>query len=330
MVILYTLLLVLLILVAVCIMSLTTATASGGVDDEIQLDETYKHYLVVRELENIVDNYSKPYELHNILERYLLTSYPNLTSPKASKYMIKQLKEKQLPVEIHDKVLEIVKTEPVLIGKRSITTKTIGTNVHIMYGKLKFITPKYRFDILSKQGTLAEITKCALEVSSLMPSSQQWSIPLSEYRKFVEEGATVEGFASPFNSQIMRIDPNLSFCSISPSDALFGSLGNFFDQDFADKTVIVNPPFIESLLKKAATKCVEQLEKGPCKFIFYGPNWTDSKFYEILEGSKYKVSKQILRKYKHNYEDLMKGKNIKATFNSVVFVLTFPKKKSAD
>jgi len=326
--VIYILLLALFILVAMIAVSYLPTNVIGS-SEPLPLKDAYKRYLTVLELENFTNTFENrnQYELHNILERYLLTAYPDLTSKKASKHMIKQLKEKHLPVTIHDQVQEIISKDMVTKPQKA-SYKVIGDKVLLTYGKFKFTLPKYRFDILSKRGSLEEIILCALEVSSLMPASQQWGIPLSEYRKYVAEGATIEGFASPFNSQIMRLteEPcssksDLAFCSLSKSDTPFGSLGNFFDQDFEGRTVIVNPPFIESLLKKAARKCISELEEHPCKFIFYGPNWADSPFYDILEKSKYKVSKTVLPKFKHNYEDLMRGKNIKATFNSVVFVL---------
>jgi hypothetical protein len=58
----------------------------------------------------------------------------------------------------------------------------------------------------------------------------------------------VEGFASPFNSQIMRLidefpTKKLNFCSLSECDSQFGSLGNFFDQNWRFTEPFDNPCF---------------------------------------------------------------------------------------
>jgi len=316
--IIYVLLLVLIIVVALLFRMMSPTTVSGSAESNI--DELYQHYLSVKELEGIVDEYSNPYELHNILERYLMTSFPDLESEKASSQMVKELALKHLPATIHDRVLKIVRKDQKL-GPRKLSKKAIGNMIELQYGDFKFQTPKYRFAILSKQGKLKDIMKSALVLASLMPSSQQWAIPLSEYKKYIEQGATIEGFASPFNSQIMRIDSNLNYCSLSEYDEIFGSLGNFFDQDFDGKTVVVNTPFIEAIQKQAAEKCLSELESHPCKFIFYGPDWNDADFYQLLDKSPYKISKRVLPKYKHDVEDLIKGEKIKAKFGAVVFIL---------
>jgi len=316
--IIHVLLLVLIVIIALLFKMMSPRAVSGS--GESTIDVLYQHYLSVKELEGIVNEYSNPYELHNILERYLITSFPNLESEKASSQMVKELALKHLPATIHDRVLKIVRKEQKL-GSRKLSKKDNGDMVELQYGDFTFQTPKYRFAILSKQGTLNDIIKSALVLASLMPSSQQWAIPLSEYKKYIEQGATIEGFASPFNSQIMRIDPKLNYCSLSEYDAPFGSLGNFFDQDFDGKTVVVNTPFIETIQKRAAEKCISELESHACKFIFYGPDWNDADFYTMLDRSPYKISKSILPKYKHDVEDLIKGEKIKAKFGAVVFIL---------
>lgn len=298
---------------------------TGGVE----VSESYKRYCIVNSLEDLILKYPNQYELHNILERFIITAYPNLTSPDAETNMITQLKEKRLPSIIYNKVLELIKNPP--CAKLPVLKVSNNDNVVTFnYGILNFTMPKYRYDLLKKNGSDEDIVQCILEYASLMPSSQQWSIPLQEYKKYVLNAKTdvVEGFASPFNSQIMRLidelpNKKLNFCSLAECDKQFGSLGNFFEQDFTGKTVIVNPPFIESILHSAAKKCLETLDKGDANFIFYGPAWYDSPFYELLDSDtikqKYNVTKRILPKFKHSYEDLLTNKFIKATFNSVVF-----------
>lgn len=335
------------------------------------MEKIYSKYLTVRKLGELCNELPQrdSYELHNILERLLITSYPNLISAEAEVMLKKELHQKHLD-KMYVKIMEIIKL-PIVGLSNKLRVEFLMPNVTFKYGQFEKTISKYRYDILSRRFSYDElnqdvfeeelnknILECMLEYEALLPGSQQWAIPFFEYRKMVEdEGATIEGFASPFNSQIIRIDPSLNFCSLVPSDRNFGSLGNFFDQDFTGKTATVNPPFIESILEAAARKCIDQLEQKDeaknkeeknkvgkkeedknkedknkedknkvgnpkSKFIFYGPEWTDSKFYELLNNSKYKKTRRDLRKFTYEYEDLLTGKTIKAPFNSVVFTLT--------
>jgi len=297
----------------------------------VEVSESYKRYCIVNSLEDLILKHPNQYELHNILERFIITAYPNLTSEDAETNMITQLKEKKLPITIYNEIIESLKNPPCV----TLPMLKVSTNEDVTfdYGILNFTMPKYRYNLLKKNGSDDEIVQCILEYASLMPSSQQWSIPLDEYKKFVLNAETdiIEGFASPFNSQIMRLidefpNKKLNFCSLSECDKQFGSLGNFFDQDFIGKTIIVNPPFIENILESAAKKCLETLDKGDAKFIFYGPAWYDSPFYELLDSvetkQKYNVTKRNLMKFQYSYEDLLNDKTIKATFNSVVFEIS--------
>lgn len=310
-------------------MSGTTDSINGSAEEI----PSYRRYKIVEALDNLVKKVPSrdQYELHNILERYLVTTYPNLESDEASAAMKKQLAEKRLPAKFHDDVLKVIKNPP-KYAKGNLKITHLLDSVKVSYGSFNKTIPKYRYELLSEHGSPQDILNCMFEYYSLLPSSQQWAIPLAEYKKFVADAdEVVEGFASPFNSQIMRLaadfpDKKLNFCSLSECDKQFGSLGNFFDQDFTGKTVIVNPPFIESILESAAKKCLETLDKGEAKFIFYGPAWYDSPFYELLDSDetkqKYNVTKRNLMKYQYSYEDLLNDKTIKATFNSVVFEIS--------
>jgi hypothetical protein len=120
---------------------------------------------------------------------------------------------------------------------------------------------------------------------------------------------------------MMRIDkPGLKYCSLMPIDKKFGSIGNFYDQNFDGKFAVVNPPFVEKYLETAAQKCIEEVNKHKkCKFVFYGPNWTDAEFYKMMEDAGAK--KKILKRGTYEYEDLLTLKTIPAKFDSVVFTL---------
>lgn len=328
----------LLIILIVCL-ALSNTTVSGGRDDPTikkpSILKAYKEYVKVYRLAQLgfeqfggckdiytqrsnpnIKDPAKEYETCNAIERYLLAAYPDFISENALKQLKTELDRKN--IDKYDEMVEILKAPLEKIPKKLVLeTDIVGNMVKLKFGLFEKQIPKYRFDILSKSGSDEDILELCLNYGRIMASGQHWSIPLETYKKYVAEGATVEGFASALNSQIMRIDkPGLHFCSLMDIDKQFGSLGNFFDQDFAEKFVIVNPPFIEEILERAANKCIEEVRRHKCKFVFYGPNWTDAKFYKLLEVV---AKKEILRKGEHEYEDLLHGRIVDAKFESVVF-----------
>ncbi len=289
---------------------------------EACLDISYRKYLTIKSLEDLVEKSASAYELHNILEKYLITSYPKLKDDSAMVVMKKQLSDKKMPSDILEKIETVLAATPVSDNANLVVDKDSRTTLR--YGVFEFSMPTYRYDLLLSRGSDEQILESALELASLMPGSQQWAIPLEDYQKLIDKhGPVIECFTSPFNSQNMRLG-DYSFCSLIPCDNVFGSIGNFFDVDFSNtnQTLIVNPPFVETILEAAAKKCLEMLADDSHKsIVFYGPGWTDSKFYELFDSSQYLVKRTDLPKFKHYYEDVMSGKKIKAKFSSVIFVL---------
>lgn len=290
-----------------------------GKGEKSSLQLKYERFNAMNATAKVLETLPNHYESRNILERFSIMGYPNLKTKRSLETMKRELNEKRIP-NLYVQIVKALNTKPVepITG---LSLKHVNNTVIIKYGEFEMKIPSYRYDILKRFGTDNEILECAVEYGSLLPKSQQWAVPLEEYKKFVEQGATIEGFASPFNSQIIRISPDLKYCSLLEYDKKFGSLGNFFNQDFVDKTVIVNPPFIEDILEKASHKCISELDKHKSKFIFYGPSWSDSKFYKLLSESKYKTSQTTLYKNTYYYEDLLNDKKIPARFNSVIFTL---------
>jgi hypothetical protein len=184
----------------------------------------------------------------------------------------------------------------------------------------KSITRKM-YDMLGGDRRATDIFRCLVDYYGFLPRGQQWMIPLEQYRRYVEEaGNIIEAFASPFNSQLLKLGVG-KFCSIGEHDGeCFGSLGSFFNLKAIpdDTTIIVNPPFVEEILLRAAIKCLDLIEKGVTKIIFYGPCWRDSRYYQMLSAVPAQV--EHLKKLKHYFEGL-EGEKIGATFESVIFTL---------
>ena len=166
------------------------------------------------------------------------------------------------------------------------------------------------------------ITTAALSYDALVPRGQQLSIPPRAYDIMIQRyGATFEGFASPFNSQMMRYmtPPSAqqqaiySYCSIFPRiDAPFGSVGSFFDEEIPANTLsnrvsVLNPPFIEKMLIAMVKKCITDLMRAtkPTRIFIIVPNWSDSRYFTMLTTCAY-IEHQLALPRKHYYVDTMR------------------------
>ena len=98
-----------------------------------------------------------------------------------------------------------------------------------------------------------------LRYKSIGIGGQQWNMPFANYKYLNNKyDLSVEGFASPINSQLIRISPEKKFCSIFyDTDHWFGSLGSFFDLDISDKSICVNPPYMELIMVKTVFKILK-------------------------------------------------------------------------
>lgn len=157
---------------------------------------------------------------------------------------------------------------------------------------------------------------CALKYASLLPRGQHWAIPLSEYRNI---NVDIEGFASPFNSQIVMLGNTGNFCSLFPEDIPLGSVGNFFKLtsfQVKDLKIAITPPYIESILSEAARMALK-IKKLGGHFVFYGPYWNNAEFFYLL--NKPEIKYEILKSKSYSYEDPNNNKVIHANFDSVKF-----------
>jgi hypothetical protein len=164
-----------------------------------------------------------------------------------------------------------------------------------------------------------DITICALKYAH--SRGQQWSIPAAVYKVLHDQyGATIEGFASPLNSQMLMLGGQ--YCSLYDGDKIFGSLGNFFDYDLRGKTSVINPPFILDILNKAAEKCItaaSDTESQTTMFIIT-PAWTDAEYFTTLSASKYLRARLDLLPAEYYFES--NNMPIIANFASTIFVIS--------
>jgi hypothetical protein len=187
----------------------------------------------------------------------------------------------------------------------------------ISYSELTTYVPQYRIAMLRRYGDDIDIILAAMRYYCLLSCRQFVALPLSFYRNYIKLGATIECFASPFNSQIMRLETvsgQYRYCSIFDEDVVFNSLGSYFNIKLGGRFVILNPPRIDNILSSAAKKCIAERNENPeSKFIFHGPYWPNSEYYKIMHeyveaGS---ARMEVLQPDQYHYENLYTNKKIK-------------------
>lgn len=182
------------------------------------------------------------------------------------------------------------------------------------------ITPE-RYKLLRKMGSDEEILDMLLKYSMLPSPALSWQIPRAVFEYMMEKhGLTLEGCASPINSQLLPLGGR--YCSPFKSDAVFGSLGSLFDNNLEGEVSLINPPYVEDFMTLAANKIEFTLENTEQKtmMVFLAPKWSDAAFYTILSKSKYMKTIYQLPKNQHSYEDASIKKLAK--FDSTIFVLS--------
>jgi hypothetical protein len=175
----------------------------------------------------------------------------------------------------------------------------------------------------------------ALRYAVVVSTGQQWGLPQAHvdvlYREF---GVRGEAFASPLNARLFG-KPGAVFCSVFPdTDGPFGSVGDFFGLPLAElraRSWVVNPPFVEELLGRAARRVVESLEgpddpageapRRPQTFFFITPAWTDSEAYKLLHGCPALVAEERLAPGEYAYENPAGGR-VATRAASIYFALS--------
>jgi hypothetical protein len=154
---------------------------------------------------------------------------------------------------------------------------------------------------------------------AMFQGSQQLSVPLKQYENYINKinKHPVEVFSSPFNSQLMRLDPDgkkgYKYCSIYANDP--DSLGSFFNNTFENSLLLINPPYIEKILSTTAIHLLNMMDKNN-DFVFYGPCWRDSDYFVIM--NRVRLYKKILKPGEY-YFTKKDGKKFYTNAVSIIF-----------
>jgi hypothetical protein len=316
------------------------------------LSEEYNNWLnvqkVIRLAKSMTPTNSKNvYELTNILERWLLTLANAGIRSGADKKMIEELQEKALMNALDAKTFTTKAKElmqqPNPNNSNAGVVKIIDEGTRqttIKYKTYSRTISRYRANLLLSMGSRNQLATMLMRYSAIISGSQHWSIPGKIYKYIIGKYETadrtfIEGFTSPVNSQIIRLNNNkrkYKFCSLFPdTDEVYGSLGSFFDYNFSDVNVIVNPPFIEPLMNMLAKKINAILLKNSnVRWFIIVPSWRDAEYHLAFVNSKFKVFQKDLKKDKHSYINTSRngekedndGLKIIARFNSTFFILS--------
>jgi hypothetical protein len=177
---------------------------------------------------------------------------------------------------------------------------------------------------LLKIGGCTATVRAALRYAALLSGGQQWGIPRAHVAFLYDRaGVRNEAFASPFNSRLIGL-PDASFCSLfTDTDGVFGSKGDFFALDLATAPAgnwVVNPPFVNELMARAARKCLAAVETGPAHFYFIMPAWRDCEAYLLLRKSKFVYAELALEPGSYYYESPT-GERIRTRAASIYFAI---------
>jgi hypothetical protein len=278
-------------------------------------------------------NARNAYEARSILERWNLSTF-NFARAESDAKMRAEFLEKHLFArdEVDAKIREMraIKCDAES-QSRVANIRESGSAKIITYGDFARTLSNDRFAQLSRvySGNRADfdsrITAMLMRYASLVPGGQQWCLPARAYDLLASKyGADLEGFASPINSQMLRIDRG-AYCSLfADTDTYFGSRGSFFDVDLTGHVAIINPPYVIDIMDEVVNKCSACLESADCvrtRMFIIVPGWTDAEFYDRLAKSPHLERMLIHPKFAHFYEDINTGASIVATFAQTIFVL---------
>jgi Phosphorylated CTD interacting factor 1 WW domain len=138
-----------------------------------------------------------------------------------------------------------------------------------------------------------------------------------------EFDSTMECFASPLNCRYER------FCSAFPdTDAVFGSVGSFFDYDFSGGGCFqANPPFVANFILAMYRRMHDYLEKTSKElmFVVFVPAWTETTGWKALAESCYLGHHELMTQESHYYAEgtqhRRKDRFRVASFDTSVFFL---------
>lgn len=303
------------------------------------LSNEYKGYLKSLKIKSMMNNMHPKLrlKLEQLIERWFMININETKShmkfcDSADEMFVETCREKH--------IMKSVEAEKFLLTMKKHLTDPMNVDnnlsLHVndiegQYSKLtKFTCGEYSFTLTSDRvealrrhaiaGGLDEskvneqIMACALRYASIFDYGRQWCAGMNVYEEAIADGANIEGMVSPFNAQILRVAgiQNPRYCSLFPDiEGPLGSIGSFFDCDFENSHVLINPPRVEEVIEPVVEYCINQVESRKCKFTMILPLWEDAKYYTKLLANEF-ATIEYLDMDKYYSEDPFSGEIKKA------------------
>jgi hypothetical protein len=331
-----------------------TAYITGEGESTNSLEYEYRRYTYVKRILGVITDVRKgarnEYEARNIAERWFL-SMVNFSTTFTDEVFSEDIYgpdcwyNKKLTGELIEKFSISPSHASSVLAKvldisreyKAVCSTPAAPNAPFNIQNGVFTYKDYRREIapervalLLSRSTPHAFARMILRYAAILPGSQHWNMPKSNYQIYDDNGVTIEGFASPINAQLITIDPSCHFCSLFPDvDAPFGSIGNFFKMDFVGKKVAVNPPYTEELFDKISSKMEDQCEEAnrtrkSVLFYVIFTAWEDAEGFRKIKQSKWCHYGAIMPKRHHYYVNTNEPgqPRIVATFNTVFFAVS--------
>ena len=325
----------------------------------------WSRYLVVKKMQLLGPQSGQlNYEWNNILERFLL-AMANIGPDKFNDHVFKdlsldhpvyqlmvvelsnkQIKHNNLPKQLHDMINAFLTdgVDKILDLPNAYGFSGVGYYCGSTYNRIidrnrnmKLITK------LSQQNKSQYfsiiILICLLRYECILSMGQHWNFPFIWYEYIYNNfNVRLEGFSSPFNSQLLMAEKNINNGSILfgslfyDTDKYFGSIGNIFDLDISklprlnnSLSISVNPPYVEAIMERMIDTFNKWFELGINLTIFTGvPPWHDANYMKQLKHHKYLVYTKELFHGNFYYENSNDPTvpRIKLKSSVVLFVLS--------
>ncbi len=172
------------------------------------------------------------------------------------------------------------------LGVPGYKTTHLQSHITVEIGLMTFKLPKLCYARLSESvnSNIESLARLFLRYYPLGPTGGFfWSMDPRLYAELSQCSLPVlEGFASPFNHNLT------DYCSLFDEDKKYGSKGNFYtymDGLRDPHRIIVNPPYTQTVLAKAADTVINYLNRVQgAECIMMYPTWKHLKCLDTLKS----------------------------------------------
>lgn len=307
-------------------------TKKKNKNNKVFINVEYQRWLVITNIYNqykhlippkVNNNAAFMHEWTNIISRFLLTMsnykhlrkdpvfvnvaadhdiYAKLSDEIIEKKMYNSNKINMVIAKIRDMIEKFIRAIKYYQTQKFTASYDKNRNI-FSYGEyrkqLPIIKANILFKILKMNGFPATdhiklITQMLIRYDSMLPSGLQMGMHPYIYKQLNKlYGFNCEGFASPINSIMIKVNSKNKFCSLfKDTDHYFNSMGSFFDLNMTEGNIIIHPPFTEKLIDKSGEHTLEMLENAAklgtkLRCMFISTYWKDMPIFDKLIKSPY-------------------------------------------